>query len=319
MHLQEAVEPFDLFVRCLGIGSEVRFIRYDPTAPQHERYQTDTDFLTADEKSLLRDMTLTINSFFGWDFNSCEVIRKDGVFYPIDFANACPDSQVTSLHYHFPWLVKTMLAWSTFCAATKRPMRTNLDWDRYHAIRDEKLSYRELDARANQLAHRLGELGVVPESRVGILLERSTEMIVALLGVLKAGGAYVPLDPGHPAARLSYQLEDAGVAVLITREELQARVPEIDVIILDLDAEREQIAGKSREAFVAWRERRDASLAAPKLLFQSVQVNVDAGRMPDPAANGRRYLKIPINVFRPDPAPSPDAVEYAEVPTSRPS
>ena len=78
-------------------------------------------------------------------------------------------------------------------------------------------------------------------------------------------------------------------------------------------------AGKSREAFVAWRERRDASLAALKLLFQSVQVNVDAGRMPDPAANGRRYLKIPINVFRPDPAPSPDAVEYAEVPTSRPS
>jgi glyoxylase-like metal-dependent hydrolase (beta-lactamase superfamily II) len=78
-------------------------------------------------------------------------------------------------------------------------------------------------------------------------------------------------------------------------------------------------AGKNREAFVAWRERRDASLAAPKLLFQSVQVNVAAGRMPDPAANGRRYLKIPINVFRPDPAPSPDAVEYTEVPRTRPS
>jgi hypothetical protein len=143
MHLQRAVEPFDLFVRCLGIGSEVRFMSYDPAAPLHERYRTDTDFLTDDEKSLLRDMTLTINSFFGWDFNSCEVIRKDGVFYPIDFANACPDSQVTSLHFHFPWLVKTMLQWSVFCAATKRPMRTNLDWHRYHAIRDEKLPYRE--------------------------------------------------------------------------------------------------------------------------------------------------------------------------------
>ena len=102
MHLQKSIEPFDLFVRCLGIGPDVRFIRYDPSAPLHERYRTDRDFLTSEEESLLRDMTLTINSFFGWDFNSCEVIRKDGVFYPIDFANACPDSQVTSLPLPFP-------------------------------------------------------------------------------------------------------------------------------------------------------------------------------------------------------------------------
>jgi glyoxylase-like metal-dependent hydrolase (beta-lactamase superfamily II) len=78
-------------------------------------------------------------------------------------------------------------------------------------------------------------------------------------------------------------------------------------------------AGKSREAFVAWRERRDASLSAPKLLFQSVQVNVDAGRMPAPAANQRRYLKIPINVFRPETAPAPEAVEVTEVARNRPS
>jgi len=73
-------------------------------------------------------------------------------------------------------------------------------------------------------------------------------------------------------------------------------------------------ADRSQEDFVAWREQRDSGLAAPKLLFQSVQVNVDAGRLPEPAANERRYLKIPINVFRPEPSPDPAAVEYAEVP-----
>lgn len=165
MHLQKSIEPFDLFVRCLGIGPDVRFIRYDPSAPLHERYRTDRDFLTPEEESLLRDMTLTINSFFGWDFNSCEVIRKDGVFYPIDFANACPDSQVTSLHYHFPWLVKTMLQWSIFCAATERPMRTNLDWDRYYAIRDEKLPYVESLARYGDIARERFDAEVFTEFR----------------------------------------------------------------------------------------------------------------------------------------------------------
>ena len=80
---------------------------------------------------------------------------------------------------------------------------------------EEKISYRELNERANQLAHHLRSLGVGPESPVGILLERIGEMVVALLGVLKAGGAYVPLDPEYPAERLRFMLEDAQVAVLI--------------------------------------------------------------------------------------------------------
>lgn len=134
MHLQKAVHPFDSFVRCIGFGPQTRLVRYDPDVPLHDRYTMDTNFLSPEEDLLLREQTLTINSFFGWDFNSCESLRKDGTWYPIDFANACPDSQVTSLHMHFPWLVKAKLRWSIFCAVTKRPMRKTLDWDPFYAI-----------------------------------------------------------------------------------------------------------------------------------------------------------------------------------------
>ena len=128
MNLQAGAVPYDYFVRCIGLGPQTRCVNYDPGAPLHNRYLLDTDFLGEEDRSVLEDMTLTINAFFGWDFNSCEALRKDGTWYPIDFANACPDSQVTSLHYHFPWLIKANIRWSVFCAATKRRMRANLDW-----------------------------------------------------------------------------------------------------------------------------------------------------------------------------------------------
>jgi hypothetical protein len=143
MHLQKAVEGYDLFTRCLGVGPQVRAIAYDPSAPLHDRYRVEFDFVDSEEWALLADMVLTINTFFGWDFNSCETLRKDGEFYPIDFANACPDSQVTSLHYHFPWLVKAKVKWALFCAATDRKMRRTLDWQPYYDVLDKDLPYRE--------------------------------------------------------------------------------------------------------------------------------------------------------------------------------
>ena len=84
------------------------------------------------------------------------------------------------------------------------------------SCRGVELSYRELDARANQLAHALRQLGVGPDVLVGLCLERSVEMVVGLLGILKAGGAYVPLDPAYPPDRLAFMLEDSGTSVLIT-------------------------------------------------------------------------------------------------------
>jgi len=85
---------------------------------------------------------------------------------------------------------------------------------------DERLTYRQLNARANQLAHHLKSLGTGPEILVGICVDRSLEMIVGLLGILKAGGAYVPLDPTYPRDRLAYMVEDARVAVILTQEKL---------------------------------------------------------------------------------------------------
>jgi hypothetical protein len=152
MHLQKAVLPYELFVRAIGVGPQVNVIKYDPTAPLHGRYNLDSDFLSAEDESLLRDMVLTINAFFGWDFNSCECLLHDGVYHPIDFANPCPDSQVTSLHYHFPWMLMSKIRWSIFCAATKRPFKRNLDWAPYYAVRERGLPYREQMREYGKLA-----------------------------------------------------------------------------------------------------------------------------------------------------------------------
>jgi len=143
MNLQKGVEPHDAFVRCIGLGPQFRFVNYDPGAPLHDRYRMDYDFLPPEQAQQLVDMTMVINAFFGWDFNSCEALRQEGRWHPIDFANACPDSQVTSLHFHFPWLIKANLRWSIFCAATDRSMKTNLDWGEYFAIADSDRSFGE--------------------------------------------------------------------------------------------------------------------------------------------------------------------------------
>jgi len=143
MHVQAGVNPFDRFVRTIGFGPQTHHVRYDPDAPLHDRYTMEEGFIPTAEEEHLRPVTLTINAFFGWEFNSCESLRKDGVWYPIDFANPCPDSQVTSLHYHFPWLVKSYLQWSIFCAATKRKMRKTLDWEPFYEIADSGSSFDE--------------------------------------------------------------------------------------------------------------------------------------------------------------------------------
>src|SRR5688500_6876823 len=107
---------------------------------------------------------------------------------------------------------------------------------------EEELSYRELNERANQLAHYLRAGGVSAEQRVGLCVERSLEMVVGMLGVMKAGGGYVPIDPEYPRERVTLMLEDARLGLLLTQQHLVARLPEHTARVVQLDAGWEEIA-----------------------------------------------------------------------------
>ncbi|MBW4548499.1 MAG: amino acid adenylation domain-containing protein [Symplocastrum torsivum CPER-KK1] len=113
--------------------------------------------------------------------------------------------------------------------------------------KDQPWTYRELNARANQIAHHLQALGVGPEVLVGIFVERSLEMIAGLLGILKAGGAYVPLDPNYPKERLADLLSDSQAPVLLTQEKLVTKLPEYEAHVVCLDKDWEVISQQSQE------------------------------------------------------------------------
>ena len=121
-------------------------------------------------------------------------------------------------------------------------------------FKEKRLSYRELNERANQLAHYLRKLGVGPEKLAGICVDRSVEMVIGLLGILKAGGAYVPLDPAYPSERLVFLLEDAQVSVLLTQEtlvqnhQLSAISAEATFTTICLDRDWKEIAKESAES-----------------------------------------------------------------------
>jgi amino acid adenylation domain-containing protein/non-ribosomal peptide synthase protein (TIGR01720 family) len=115
----------------------------------------------------------------------------------------------------------------------------------------ERISYGQLNQRANQLAHYLRELGVGPETIVAILMDRSVEMVISALAILKAGGAYLPLDPEYPQERVSFMLRDAGVKTLLTQKELLPQVPQTLTTVVAVDAQHEEIERQSRENLAA--------------------------------------------------------------------
>ncbi|MGA2224692.1 MAG: amino acid adenylation domain-containing protein, partial [Syntrophobacteraceae bacterium] len=114
-------------------------------------------------------------------------------------------------------------------------------------FKDQRLTYRELNRRANQLARHLRNLGVGPEVLVGICMERSLEMVVGLLGILKAGGAYVPLDSAYPRERLAFMVEDTRIAVLLTQRRTMPAIQDFALKMLCLDTDSAAIAGEDGE------------------------------------------------------------------------
>ena len=157
MHLQ-AAEDHDVFARSLSIGPETMVMHFLPDQPMHARYVVDHDFLSEQSGRECETINRTVNAFFQWEFNSCEMLVKRGTagapdqVYPIDYANACPDVAVTSLHYYFPWAMKALVKWSAYCLITDRHLGVDMQSRRYNAIAartdlsyDEKLEeYRRI-------------------------------------------------------------------------------------------------------------------------------------------------------------------------------
>jgi len=133
----------------------------------------------------------------------------------------------------------------------------------------QSLTYAELNRKANQLAHYLRSLGAQPETKIGICLGRSLEMIIAVWGILKSGAAYVPLDPKYPQDRLDYMNEDAGVALLVTKEAFADRAQASDLRVIKVDADRDLIARES--------ETNPASVASPENLAYIIYTSGSTG------------------------------------------
>lgn len=141
MHLQATVE-YDKFARALSIGAETMVMDFRPDEPMHNRYAVSHDFLSPSAGHQSVAISRIVNAFFGWEFNSCEMLVKGDSVHPIDYANACPDVAITSLHYYFPWAISALVKWSAYSLATGRRTKVDLHTERYFAIADdESLDY----------------------------------------------------------------------------------------------------------------------------------------------------------------------------------
>jgi hypothetical protein len=177
MHLQAAVEAFDVFTRSLSIGPQTQVMRYDPSADGHYRYIVGDDFLPPEQLWEVETIGRVVNAFFRWEFNSCEVIVRDGDAHPIDYANASPDMALVSLHYYFPWAIQALAAWCLFCTATDRKVGVYQPTRDYFAIGDSDLPYREKLERYRALSDAYFETETFAEFRAQALTHLDEAMV----------------------------------------------------------------------------------------------------------------------------------------------
>ena len=146
MHLQATVD-YDHFARALSIGAETMVMDFRPDQPMHNRYAVSHGFLSESAGKQAVAISRIVNAFFRWEFNSAEMLVKGDDVYPIDYANACPDVAVTSLHYYFPWAIKALVKWSVYCVVTGRRGSVDLSTRAYFDVADSDRTYEEkLDA-----------------------------------------------------------------------------------------------------------------------------------------------------------------------------
>ena len=153
MHLQKSIEGYDVFARSLSIGPETMVMKFRPELPMHDRYEVAHEFLSPAVGDEVVTISRLVNAFFRWEFNSCENLVAGSEVHPIDYANACPDVSITSLHYYFPWAMTALVRWTVFCAVTERRPQLDLGMRQYFEIADrDDLSYSDKLAAYRRLA-----------------------------------------------------------------------------------------------------------------------------------------------------------------------
>jgi hypothetical protein len=154
MHLQKSVEPYDVFARALTIGPETMVMQFRPDLPMHDRYAVSHEFLSEQAGREAVTISQTVNALFRWEFNSCEMLVQGNEVLPIDYANACPDVAVTSLHYYFPWAMASLVKWAAFCVASDRHPQPHVDTRPWFDIADDPdRTYAEKLAEYQRLAN----------------------------------------------------------------------------------------------------------------------------------------------------------------------
>ncbi len=151
MHLQATVD-YEHFARALSIGPETMVMDFRPDQPMHQRYAVSHGFLSEKAGHETAAISRIVNAFFHWEFNSAEMLVAGDEVYPIDYANACPDVAVTSLHYYFPWAITALVRWSVYCVVTGRRSNVDLETNRYFDIADSDRTYDEKLAAYLELA-----------------------------------------------------------------------------------------------------------------------------------------------------------------------